>query len=131
MMATQQYVPGGYTPPPPVGEYALATGPAAVRRLHLLHNIYSPVGRRVLLKPGGIALVEDGDLATAGSQPPTALNAFADLFTRLGPTRGLNYSMARNLYHLVASAGFRDPEIEIHQPALSRGKERLILKWSM
>jgi 2-polyprenyl-3-methyl-5-hydroxy-6-metoxy-1,4-benzoquinol methylase len=36
----------------PAGEYALATGAAAVRRLHILHNVYSPVGRRVLLQAG-------------------------------------------------------------------------------
>lgn len=33
-------------------EYTLATGAAAVRRLHVLHNVYSPVGRRVLLRAG-------------------------------------------------------------------------------
>jgi hypothetical protein len=35
-----------------LGEYALATGPAAVRRLLALHNIYGPAGRRVLLRAG-------------------------------------------------------------------------------
>jgi ubiquinone/menaquinone biosynthesis C-methylase UbiE len=215
------------------GEYALATGPAAVRRLLALHNIYAPAGRRVLiraglrpgmrvadfgcgigavtrmlaelvgpagsvteidangaqldqarlicggagltntsfveadacatglplgsfdlvycrflllhladpaaclremrdvLEPGGIIVVEDGDLASATSLPPTALNAFADLFTRLGPTRGLDYSLARNLYHMVKAAGFSDPEIEIHQPAMSHGENRFLLKWSV
>ena len=32
--------------------YVLATGAAAVRRLHALHDIYSPAGRRVLLQAG-------------------------------------------------------------------------------
>ncbi len=215
------------------GEYVLATGAAAVRRLHILHNIYSRVGRRVLrqagltpgmhvadfgcgvgavtrtladrvgpfgsvtgidangaqldqaarlcnseglanvrfveadacrtglrresfdlvycrflllhlpdpaacllemrdvLRPGGIIVVEDGDLASAESQPPTALNAFADLFTRLAPTRGVNYSLSTNLYHLVKAAGFPNLEIEIHQPAITRGEDRYILKWSV
>jgi tRNA A58 N-methylase Trm61 len=34
------------------GAYALATGADAVRRLHLLHKIYSPAGTRVLLQAG-------------------------------------------------------------------------------
>lgn len=34
------------------GEYVLATGAAAVRRLFMLHNTYSPAGRRVLLQAG-------------------------------------------------------------------------------
>lgn len=32
--------------------YALATGAAAVRRLHLLHKIYSPLGAQRLLQAG-------------------------------------------------------------------------------
>jgi ubiquinone/menaquinone biosynthesis C-methylase UbiE len=215
------------------GEYAFATGSAAVRRLMLLHNIYSPAGRRILLraglrpsmrvadfgcgvgamtsmlarmvgptgsvtgvdvsgaqldqarklclwsglmntsfreadacnsglprgsfdlvycrfllhhlpdpraclremrdilKPGGILVVEDGDLASATSVPATSLDAFATLFTRLGYARGLNYSIARDLYHMVKAAGFASPEIDIHQPAIPRGGNRLLLKWSV
>jgi SAM-dependent methyltransferase len=59
-----------------------------------------------VLKPGGILLVEDGDLASASSVPPTALDAFAELFSRLGPMRGVDYSLANRLWHLVAQAGF-------------------------
>lgn len=215
------------------GEYSLATGEAAVRRLSALHRIYSPVGRRVLLqaglkpgmavadfgcgvgatthmlaemvgpsgsvtgidvsgaqleqgrnlcrasqignaifveasatetglprdsfdlvycrflllhlvdpaaclremravlKPGGVLVVEDGDLTSAGSSPASSLHAFADLFGRLGPTRGLNYSLSNDLYHMVMAAAFPDPEIEIHQPAFARGEERFLLKWSV
>jgi 2-polyprenyl-3-methyl-5-hydroxy-6-metoxy-1,4-benzoquinol methylase len=45
------------------GEYALATGRAAVRRLHVLHNIYAPAGRRALLQAGlsrGMKVVDFG-----------------------------------------------------------------------
>jgi SAM-dependent methyltransferase len=219
--------------PGQLNPYALATGAAAVRRLHVLHDIYSPAGRRVLLdaglrkgmkvadfgcgvgvvtrmlaemvgpsgsvtgidvngqqlteaaawcesrgvmntsfvnadacrtglprgsydlvycrflllhlpdpmaclremrevlRPGGIIVVEDGDLASAESIPPTAIDAFADLFCRFGPTRGLNYSLARNLYHMVIGAGFEDVGVEIHQPAITRGENRFFLKWSV
>ena len=215
------------------GEYALATGAAAVRRLHVLHNIYAPTGRRFLLeaglaegmnvadfgcgvgavtrmlaemvgpwgavtgidvngeqleearkwcvsrgvtnahfveasayntglprrafdfvycrflllhladpmsclremqdilKPGGILVVEDGDLSTATSLPATDLDAFADLFCRLGPTRGLDYTLARNLYHMVKEAGFSDAGLHIHQPAITKGEDRYFLKWSV
>jgi SAM-dependent methyltransferase len=84
-----------------------------------------------LLKPGGILLVEDGDLASATSVPRTSLDAFADLFSRLGPKRGVNYSIAVNLYHMVKQAGFVSPEIEIHQPAGCRSDHGILLKASV
>src|SRR5262249_52754408 len=230
-----------FFPPGPTardGEYALATGAAAVRRLHVLHNVYSPAGRRVLLraglkrgmkvadfgcgvgavtrmlaemvgpsghvtgidanaaqleqaaahcksggltnvaflesdacatglprdsfdlvycrflllhlpdpaaclremrdvlKPGGLLVVEDGDLNTGGSVPPTAMDAFADLFSRLGPIRGVDYSLANNLYHMATAAGFADVNLEIHQPAIAEkencfSENRFLLKWSV
>ena len=218
---------------PTAGEYSLATGEAAVRRLKILHEVYEPAGRRVLLqaglregmrvadfgcgvgvvtrmlaeivgptghvtgvdisgaqlaqahrhclagglanvsfveagatattlprnafdlvycrflllhltdpraclgemlgvlKPSGVLVVEDGDLTLARSVPPSSLDSFASLFARLGPTRGLDYSLSRNLYHMVVEAGFQDVAIEIHQPAVARGERRFLLKWSI
>ncbi len=86
---------------------------------------------RDVLRPGGILVVEDGDLATASSVPPSAMNAFSYLFGRLGPARGVDYSIANNLYHLVIGEGFSDVNLEIHQPVILRGKSRLFLKWSV
>src|SRR5277367_3126433 len=84
-----------------------------------------------ILKPGGILVVEDGDLTTATSQPPTAVDAFADLFGRLGPTRGLDYSMARNLHGLVEAAGISGAQVVNHQPACITNEHRQLLKWSV
>jgi SAM-dependent methyltransferase len=86
---------------------------------------------REVLRPGGILVVEDGDLATATSVPPSAMDAFAHLFGKLGPVRGVNYSVAKDLYHLVIGAGFGDVNLEIHQPAIIRGENRNFLKWSV
>jgi SAM-dependent methyltransferase len=86
---------------------------------------------RSVLRPGGILVVEDGDLASATSIPPTAMDAFANLFCQLGPMRGLNYSLANDLYHMVVRAGFVDTNLEISQPAIIHGKNRYFLKWSV
>jgi SAM-dependent methyltransferase len=84
-----------------------------------------------VLKPGGMLVVEDGDLATACSVPPTALDAFADLFSRLGPLRGVDYSIENRLCHLVADAGFSITNLKMHQPAERAGASGLLLKWSV
>jgi ubiquinone/menaquinone biosynthesis C-methylase UbiE len=99
--------------------------------LHLLDPLRCLREMRNVLRPGGIIVVEDGDLATATSIPPTATDAFADLFCRYGPLRGLDFSIGRSLYHKMIQAGFSDVGVEIHQPALARGENRSFLKWSV
>ncbi len=86
---------------------------------------------RALLKPDGILVCEDGDLTSAGSEPPSALGAFADLFGRLGPERGVDYTLGRRLFHLVRAAGFPAPEITFNQPVLARGENKRLLELSV
>jgi SAM-dependent methyltransferase len=84
-----------------------------------------------LLKPNGILVCEDGDLTSAGSEPPSALDAFADLWGRLGPARGVDYTLGRRLFHLVQAAGFPAPEITFNQPVLARGEAKRFLELSV
>lgn len=86
---------------------------------------------RALLKHGGVLVCEDGDLTSAGSEPPSALDIFADLFGRLGPTRGLDYTLGRRLYHMVGAAGFDSVSIRLNQPVSWRGEEKRLLEWSV
>jgi SAM-dependent methyltransferase len=84
-----------------------------------------------LLKPNGILVCEDGDLTSAGSQPPSALGAFADLFGRLGPVRGVDYTLGRCLFQMVRAAGFPEPQVTFNQPALARGEKKRLLELSV
>ena len=86
---------------------------------------------RNLLKPGGILVCEDGDLTSAGSEPPTALNAFSDLFSRLGPTWGVDYTLGRRLFQMVLAADFSTPEITYNQPVAARGENKRLLELSL
>src|SRR5271154_6879350 len=99
--------------------------------LHLPNPAACIAEMLAVLKPGGILVLEDGDLTTAMSQPPSAVDAFSDLFGRLGPTRGLDYSMAKNLHRLVESAGIRGARVVDHQPVCITNEHRQLVKWSV
>jgi SAM-dependent methyltransferase len=86
---------------------------------------------RRLLKPNGILVCEDGDLTSAGSEPPSALGAFADLFGRLGPLRGVDYTLGRRLYQMVIAAGFEAPAVHYNQPVAARGELKRLLELSV
>lgn len=86
---------------------------------------------RSLLKPGGVVVCEDGDLTSAGSEPASSLGAFADLFGRLGPTRGLDYTLGRRLYQMVGAAGFESVSIRVNQPVRTTGQDKRLLEWSV
>jgi SAM-dependent methyltransferase len=115
----------------PRGQYDLAY--CRFLLLHLPDPMACLREMRAVLRPGGIIVVEDGDLASATSVPPSGIDAFADLFCRFGPTRGLNYSLATDLYHMVRDSGFDNVRIDIHQPATTEGERehRNFLKWSV
>jgi SAM-dependent methyltransferase len=84
-----------------------------------------------LLKPNGIVVCEDSDLTSAGSEPPSALGAFGNLWGRLGPTRGVDYTLGRRLFQMVQGAGFPAPEITFNQPVLARGENKRFLELSV
>ena len=84
-----------------------------------------------LLRPGGTLVCEDGDLRTAGSQPTSALAAGADLFRRLGPARGVDYTLGGRLFHMVQAAGFPAPEVSFNQPVAARGEDKRLLELSV
>jgi hypothetical protein len=84
-----------------------------------------------LLRRDGILVCEDGDLTSAGSQPPSALDAFAELWGRLGPVRGLDYTLGRRLFQMVLAADFSEPEITFNQPVVARGEGKRFIEWSV
>src|SRR6516165_8393348 len=99
--------------------------------IHLAEPARSLSEMFALLKPGVILVCEDSDLTASGSEPPSALDAFADLWVRLGPRRGLDYTLGRRLYQIVLDAGFPAPGITFNQPVRARGESKRFLELSV
>jgi len=99
--------------------------------LHLVEPEAALTEMHRLLRPSGILVCEDGDLTSAGSEPSSALGAFAELFSSLGPTRKVDYTLGRRLYQMVAAAGFSAADIAFNQPAFARGEEKRLLELSV
>ena len=90
------------------GKYALATGPAAVRRLHVLHNIYSPAGRRVLVNAG---LKEGMKVADFGCGVGVVTRMLAQMVGPSGSVTGVdvNGDQLRKRVNCAQSQGCRTP----------------------
>lgn len=84
-----------------------------------------------LLKPNGLLVCEDGDLTSAGSEPPSKLQDFSHLFGHLGPKWGVDYSLGRRLFRMVLAANFSQPEITLNQPVFANGENKRLLELSV
>lgn len=86
---------------------------------------------RRVLKPGGALVVEDADMTSAHSSPPSALDAFSDLFGRLGAARGLDYTLANRLHRMVKHSGFTRASAGFYDPEFRSQDDRMLLIWTI
>ena len=99
--------------------------------IHLIDPILAVHEMLRVLKPGGILFIDDGDLSTVFSSPPSAGDEFSRIFMELGAKRGVDYSLGRRLHTLMAGAGVNDIHVHVEHPAYLRGDEKRIIAWSI
>ena len=104
------------------GEYSLATGAAAVRRLHVLHNIYSPAGRRVLIQAG---LTQGMKVADFGCGVGVVSRMLAEMVGPSGSVTGIdvNGAQVEQARQLCMNEGLRNTRF-VEASAYSTGLER-------
>src|SRR5262249_11841301 len=85
--------------------YVLATGPAAVRRLHALHDVYAPAGKRALLQAG---LAPGMKVADFGCGVGVVCRMLADMVGPDGSVTGIDMDAAqlREAEELCTRCGF-------------------------
>jgi SAM-dependent methyltransferase len=85
-----------------------------------------------LLKPGGILALEDGDFDSPFCYPPCAAydRAF-ELYRLAGAQHGADFNIGRKLFGLVTAAGFENAEVQLAQPAYTRGDARRLPEWTL
>lgn len=102
---------------------------------YLLIHLTDPMAavREMLrvLKPGGVLFIDDGDLTTVYSDPPSAGDHFPRIFAALGEKRGVDYTLGRRLHRLLLEAGIQDLNVQIEQPGYLRGDIKRIMAWSV
>lgn len=80
---------------------------------------------RALLKPGGVLLCEDVDVASVSCDPPSPrYDRMRDLMLALGRSRGVDYCLGPRLHRIFRQEGFAQPRVRIDQPVLARGETK-------
>jgi SAM-dependent methyltransferase len=78
-----------------------------------------------LLKPGGILLCEDVDVASLFCDPPSSgYDKMRDLMIALGASRGVDYCLGPRLHRIFRKVGFADPQVQFDQPVFARGERK-------
>lgn len=83
-----------------------------------------------LLRPGGTMICEDLDIGSLASDPPSdAYARIVELSVKTAQARGVDYQLGAKLFQCFRSVGLH-PEINVVQPAYSRGEEKRVWEYT-
>ncbi|MBV9034185.1 MAG: methyltransferase domain-containing protein [Acidobacteriaceae bacterium] len=99
---------------------------------HLPHPEHALARMHRVLRPGGILIVQDIDFRGYFSEPDSpAFWRYVDLHIRAMQRRGGDPNIGLRLPALLEAAGFADVQMNLVQPAATRGEVKLITPITM
>lgn len=87
---------------------------------------------RALLKPGGVLVADDVDVASIFADPPSPdIDRMRDLMLAVGRSRGVDYCLGIRLHRLFRLRGLADPQVRIDQPVYSTGEAKRFWEYTV
>lgn len=84
-----------------------------------------------MLRPGGLLVCEDIDMATLHTDPPSrSYERFVELAVAFGQQRGADYRLGCRLHRLFRDVGIPHPNLEYAQPAYLRGEVKRLWEYT-
>lgn len=108
----------------PTGQFDLIFSRAML--CHLQRPLEALAEMRRLLKPGGMLLCEDFDLAAAPLD--TVMHPLAAFDARVAAALGVDFNIGIKLPKFFTSVGIADPQIKFFQPVFLRGEQKRFLE---
>lgn len=85
-----------------------------------------------LLKPDGTLAVEDGDFSSLGTYPASRVfDRAVELYRKAGEAQGEHFEIGKYLHQLVITAGARNVQARLVQPAYLSGIEKRLPSWTV
>jgi ubiquinone/menaquinone biosynthesis C-methylase UbiE len=99
---------------------------------HLQDPLQAIMEMKRIVKPGGVLVCEDIDMATIHTEPSTAeYERAVEIWMGLGEERRTDYRVGSHMADLFRKAGFADVQETSHQPKFNAGEKKRYWEYTL